>query len=164
MSNDLTLYKLSEDYILLSEKLLDSDDVGAELSFLEGELKTKAINVAMVIKNFEAAAEAKKAAEKSMAESRKALENKAEAIRKYLLDNMLSTNILKLECPEFALSVRNNPPAVNVTNANVIPTEYFDAPPMPDLVLNKNRLKDDLKNGVVVPGAELTVGKSLQIK
>jgi len=118
----------------------------------------------MFVRNLEASAESIKAAEKQMAERRKAIEAKAERIRNYLKDNMARTGITKIDCPYFALSLRNSPPAVEVINADEIPAQYFDIPEPPAPVLNKNRLKDDLKNGVIVEGARLTQGSYLQIK
>ena len=118
----------------------------------------------MFIRNLEASAEQIKAAEKAMADRRKSLEAKADRIRQYLLDNMNRTGITKIECPYFVLGVRKNPPAVEVLNQDMIPDEYFDIPEPPAPTLNKNRLKEDLKAGVIVEGAKLTAGQSLTIK
>lgn len=134
------------------------------LESLSGELEVKATNVAMFIRNLEANADAIKAAEKQMAERRKALEAKSNRMRQYLLDNMLRTGITKIDCPYFSLGIRKNPSAVEVLNQDMIPDEYFDIPEPPPPSLNKNRLKDDLKAGVVVEGAKLTQSSSLQIK
>ena len=143
---------------------LDEQTFADTLESLSGDLEVKATNVAMFVRNLEASAESIKAAEKQMAERRKAIESKAERIRNYLKDNMARTGITKIDCPYFALSLRNSPPAVEVINADEIPAQYFDIPEPPAPVLNKNRLKDDLKNGVIVEGARLTQGSYLQIK
>jgi len=165
---NLTLYTIADQYLADINKLedMDLDDATFRDTFegLSGELEIKATNVAMYIRNLEASAEAIKQAEKQMADRRKAKEAKAERIKSYLLDNMLRTGISKIDCPYFSISIRKNPPAVEVLNPDAIPAEYLDIPPMPAPVLNKNRLKDDLKNGVVVEGARLTQGHSLQIK
>lgn len=167
MSN-LTLYQIADDY-LADIRDLDDEDLD-EQSFLEklksigGDLEAKATATAMYVKNLEAAADAIKQAEKAMAERRKAKESKASKVKEYLLENMLRTGITKIDCPYFVLSIRNNPPAVDVLMQDQIPDEYFDIPdPLPP-VLNKKRLADDLKAGVVVDGARLIQGKSLQIK
>ena len=166
--NELSLYQISDQYLADLQKLqeLDLDDqtFADTLEGLSGELEVKATNVAMFIKNLESSAEAIKAAEKQMAERRKALEAKAERIRSYLLENMNRTGITKIESPYLAISIRKNPPAVQVTDESSIPIQYFDQPPQPAPVLNKNRLKDDLKEGVLVDGAVLTQGQSLTIK
>ncbi len=165
---DLTLYTIADQYLQDLQKLqdmdLDEQTFADTLESLSGDLEIKATNVAMFVRNLEASAESIKAAEKQMAERRKAIEAKAERIRNYLKDNMARTGITKIDCPYFALSLRNSPLAVEVINANEIPAQYFDIPEPPAPVLNKNRLKDDLKNGVIVEGARLTQGSYLQIK
>ena len=167
MSN-LTLYQITDTYLADIRKLeeLDLDDqtFADTLESLSGDLELKATNVAMFVKNLEASADAIKQAEKQMADRRKAIEAKTERIRKCLLENMVKTGISKIECPYFVLSVRKNPPVVDVLMADQIPDEYFDIPEPPPPVLNKKRLAEDLKAGVVIEGARLTQGNSLQIK
>lgn len=165
---NLTLYAIADNFLAdirkMEEADLDDQTFADTLEAISGDLEEKAKAVAMFARNLEASAEAIKQAEKQMADRRKALENKADKVRQYLLDNMLKTGISKIDCPYFSLSVRKNPPAVEIIQQDMIPMEYFDIPPMPAPQLNKNRLKDDLKNGVIVDGAKLTQGHSLQIK
>jgi hypothetical protein len=165
---NLTLYTIADQYLADLQKLqdmeIDEQTFQDTLEGLSGELEVKATNIAMFIKNLESSADAIKAAEKQMAERRKALEAKAERIRSYLQENMVRTGISKIESPYFVLTLRKNPPAVEVINLDMIPDEYFDIPEPPAPALNKNRLKDDLKEGVVIDGARLTSGQSLQIK
>lgn len=165
---NLTLYAIADNFLAdirkMEEADLDDQTFSDTLEAISGDLEEKAKAVAMFARNLEASAEAIKQAEKQMADRRKALENKADKVRQYLLDNMLKTGISKIDCPYFSLSIRKNPPAVEIIQQDMIPMEYFDIPPMPAPQLNKNRLKDDLKNGVIVDGAKLTQGHSLQIK
>lgn len=164
----LALYEISNQYLAdlnkLNELDLDEQTFLDTLEGLSGELEQKSIAVAMYIKNLEASADAIKQAEKSMADRRKAIEAKDDRIKKYLLENMLKTGITKIECPQFVLSVRKNPPSVDVLMQDQIPDEYFDIPEPPPPTLNKKRLAEDLKAGVVIEGARLTQGHSLQIK
>ena len=165
---NLTLYAIADNFLAdirkMEEADLDDQTFADTLEAISGDLEEKAKAVAMFARNLEASAEAIKQAEKQMADRRNALENKADKVRQYLLDNMLKTGISKIECPYFSLSIRKNPPAVEIIQQDMIPIEYYDIPPMPAPQLNKNRLKDDLKNGVIVDGAKLTQGHSLQIK
>lgn len=165
---NLTLYQISDQYLADIRKLeeLDLDDqtFADTLESLSGDLEQKATNVAMFIRNIEANAEAIKQAEKAMYERRKAYESKIDRIKSYLLENMIKTGIVKIESPHFVLSVRKNPPSAEVLMADQIPDEYFDIPEPPPPVLNKKRLSEDLKAGVVIEGARLTQGNSLQIK
>ena len=155
MSN-LALYQIADDYLSDIRKLeeldLDEQTFLDTLESLSGDLEAKATATAMFIKNLEANAEAIKKAEKAMAERRKAQEAKADRVSRYLLENMLRTGISKIECPHFTLSVRKNPPSVDVISADQIPDDYFDIPEPPPPVLNKKRLAEDLKAGVVIEG------------
>ena len=165
---NLALYTIADQYLIDMQKLqemeIDEQTFADTLEGLSGELEIKAMNVAMFIRNLEASADAIKAAEKQMADRRKSIESKATRLREYLLDNMIRTNITKIDCPHFVLSVRKNPPAVDVFNQEMIPDDYFDIPEPPAPTLNKNRLKDDLKAGIEIDGARLTAGQSLSIK
>lgn len=164
----LALYEIADNYLAdirdLDDEDLDEQSFLDKLKSLGGDLEAKATATAMYVKNLEAAADAIKQAEKAMAERRKAKESKASKVKEYLLENMLRTGITKIECPHFVLSVRKNPPSVDVLMQDQIPDEYFDIPdPLPP-TLNKKRLADDLKAGVLIEGARLTQGNSLQIK
>ena len=163
-----SLYEIATQYQAdvrkLEEMELDEQTFLDTLEGLSGDLEVKATNVAMFVKNLEASADAIKQAEKQMSDRRKAIEAKSERIRKYLLENMTKTGINKIECPYFVLSVRKNPPAVDVLMADQIPDEYYDIPEPPPPILNKKRLAEDLKAGVAIEGARLTQEFSLQIK
>ena len=166
--NNLALYTIADQYLIDMQKLqemeIDEQTFADTLEGLSGELEIKATNVAMFIRNLEASADAIKVAEKAMADRRKLIESKANRLKEYLLENVVRTGITKIESPHFVLSVRKNPPAVDVFNQDMIPDEYFDIPEPPAPSLNKNRLKEDLKAGVVIDGARLTAGQSLSIK
>ena len=113
-----TLYALAEEYRAAAEALADLDMppevVSDTLDGLSGQLQHKASNVAMVVRNLEATAEAIEAAEKTMRERRKAIEARADWLRSYLLDNMQRTGIQRIDSPWLALVVRDNPAAVVV--------------------------------------------------
>lgn len=162
------LYVLAQDYRAVCDKLadldLDAQTVADTLESLSGDLEVKAQAVAMFARNLEANAAAIKEAEKQMAERRKAIENRAERMRQYLLDNMLFAGIQKIECPYFKLSIRDNPAAVDVYEPGLIPAEYMRQPEPPPLAVDKAAIKEVLKVGGEVPGARLTVGQRLEIR
>lgn len=163
---NLSLFQISQDFSQLNN-LIEMDENNPEfialLDNISAVFKDKVTNIAYLIRNLEASADGIKEAEKAMSNRRKAIESKAERLRKYLIDNMITSDQLKIECPYFAISIRNNPPSVNINDIDSIPFEYFDIPkPIPQL--NKNRLKEDLKSGLVIGGASLVSDKSLQIK
>lgn len=127
------LYVLAHEYrdaaAMLADLDLDPQTAADTLESLSGDLETKATNVAMFVRNLEATAAAIKEAEAAMAARRKATENRAEAVRRYLLNSMQAAGIAKIECPLFRLAVRDNPPVVDVFDAAQVPAEFMAPPP-----------------------------------
>lgn len=164
----LTLYEIAREYKTDLDKLaeLDLDDQTLEdtLGSLGGELEVKAQNVACFIRNLEATAEQIKAAEAQMAARRKALENRAARVKDYLHASMLVAGVEKIECPLFRMSVRSNPPAVEVYQPNLIPAQFMRQPEPPPAVPDKKAIGEKLKAGQDVPGCRLVHGNRLEIR
>lgn len=167
MSN-LALYQIADQFLIKLNELENSELTDEEyqlaLDQLQGEVMDKSHAVAMYIKNLQALSDARKNAEKEMYESRKKLDGAIERLKAYQVQAMLRTGIKKMDFAEFSISVRTNPPSVEILNMDAIPDEYFDIPPMPAPLLNKSRLKDDMKEGVIIEGARLTQSTRLEIK
>jgi hypothetical protein len=166
--NNLTLYQISANYLQALDFLTDPEmDLPAEaindtLEALTGELEDKAVNVAKFLRNMEAAAEAIKQAEDAMAKRRKALESRVKWIKDYLKCGMEQTGITKIECPYFKLAIQNNPAAVNVLDESLIPDQFKEQVIV--WKIDKTAIKEAIKSGVAVPGAELVSGTRLAIK
>lgn len=163
-----SLYVLAAEYRSAAEQLSDLDMpdevVRDTLESISGDLEAKAVNVAQFVRNLEASAEQIKDAEKQMSERRKAIENRAERIRSYLLDNMLATGITKIECPFFKLAVRDNPASVVINEPGLIPATYMTDPAPPPPAPDKKLIKKAIEDGFDVPGAHLVRGKRLEIR
>lgn len=166
--NNLSLYQLSGNYLEALEFLTDPEaDLPAEvindtLEALGGELEDKAINVAKFLRNMEAAAEAIKAAEADMAKRRKTLENRAKWLKDYLKGNMEDCGISKIECPYFKIAIQKNPAAVNIMDESAIPGQFKEQ--VITWKIDKTAIKDAIKAGGTVPGAELSSGTRLAIR
>lgn len=164
---NIALYQIADQYLQALQKIEDADNddcVDDLLDSISTDLKEKATNVAMYIRNIEATAEAIKKAEGEMAARRKAIETKAEKIKQYLLENMQRTGISKIECPYFKISIRDNPESLVVDMGAQIPDEYYKLPPPPEKVLDKLALKKDLKEGLIVDGCRLEKKQRIEIK
>jgi len=168
MKNDLSLYLLADEYLVnlrtLADLDLDEQTVTDTLEGLSGELEVKATNVAAFARNLEASAEAIKNAEAAMANRRRSIERRAERLRDYLKSNMERVGILKIESPQFCLSIKKNPPAVHVEAPELVPAEFMKIPPPPPPILDKKAIGDALKAGDDVPGCRLEQGTRLEIK
>lgn len=163
-----SLYVLADQYLADLQKLaeLDLDDqtVADTLEGLAGDIEVKATNVAMFARNLEATAEAIKGAEAQMAARRKAVEARAESLRAYLKAQMERTGITKIESPYFALTIKQNQPAVHVEDAALVPTEFKKFTPPPPPTVDKKAVAEALKSGTDVPGCRLERGTRLEIK
>lgn len=164
----MNLYELAAQYRTDADKLadLDLDDqtLTDTLESLSGDLEVKAQNTAMLVRNIESTAAAIKDAEAAMAARRKALENRANRIKDWLLANMLIAGIQKIECAHFKLAVRENPPAVEIYEPALIPAQYIKQPEPPPPSPDKTAIKAALQSNTDVPGCKLTRGMRLEIR
>jgi uncharacterized secreted protein with C-terminal beta-propeller domain len=167
---NLSLYTLSNDYNQAFEFLNDPDqnltaaEINDSLANIELDVKDKAINVAKFLRNMEATAEAIKAAEGEMMKRRKALENRATALKEYLKNNMESTGIVKIECPFFKLSIAKNPAALDLFDTSAIPDEYKRTETVTTQHIDKAAIKKAITAGRQVMGARVISGTRLVIK
>jgi hypothetical protein len=165
---NLNLYQLSAKYIEALDFLTDPEmDLPIEaindtLEGLSGGLEEKAVNVAKFLRNLEATAEAIKEAEADMAKRRRAFESRVKWLKSYLKDSMENTGITKIECPFFKLSIQKNPVSVEVFDENLIPEQFKEV--VTTWKIDKNAIKEALKNGETVAGAMLLNGTRLAIK
>lgn len=168
MSSSLTLFELAREFREVGSKLADLDlDETTLADTLEGEagaITTKCQNVALVVRNLEASAEAIKSAESQMAARRKAVENRAKWLRGYLLQGMQYAAIERIDTPYFAISIRKNPPAVAIDEPGLIPNEYMAQPEPPPPAPDKKAIAVALKSGLDVPGCRLVQGVRVDIK
>lgn len=162
------LYQLTTEYRAAAERLHDMDlpdDVIADtLEAMAGDIQVKAQNVAFVIRNCESFAAQIKEAEEAMAARRKAIENRAQRIKNYLLANMQACGISKIDCPEFKIAIRKNPAAVVIDAEGQIPCDLFVYPEAPPPRPDKKAIADRIKAGEEVPGAHLEQSERLEIK
>lgn len=145
------------------------DDAQAIADTIEAEslpLEVKAQNVAYAPKMLEAEADAIEAAAKEMVARAKAKRNRAANIREYLKTCMEVAGVSKIDCPHFAITIKKNPPAVDVWDEKQIPAEFWRTPePVPPVAApDKAAIKAAIQAGRDVPGAQLAQGTRLDIK
>lgn len=164
----IALYQIAQEHRAMVERLMDTqDDALVIADTIEAEsypLEIKAQNVAYAVKNLEATASAIKQAEQDMAARRKAIENRAGHIREYLKTCMEVAGVQKIECPHFAISIKNNPPSVEVFEPSMVPAEFMRQPEPPPPSPDKTAIKEAIKAGREVPGAMLAQNTRIEIK
>jgi hypothetical protein len=163
----LNLFDIAAEYRQACEVLADLDmdaqTVADTLEGMSGDLEVKAANVVGFTRNLEALSVAIKAEEERLSGRRKAIERRVAALQAYTLNCLQLAGIQKLEGPRFKITVRDNPPAVDVFDAAQIPVEFMRQPEPPPPTPDKTAIKAALKAGKDVPGAKLTQGKRLAV-
>ena len=85
-------------------------------------------------------------------ERRRTLENVVKRLKEYLFSNMKLTGKTKFKKGTFSFNIQKNPPSVEITNADIISSDYK----VLTETLDKKAILQDLKNGKDVQGAIFT--------
>ena len=129
-----------------------------ELDALELARDEKIEGVGLWIKNLQAEAEAVKKEKDAMADRQRRLEKKAESLKNYLAWALKGE---KFSTPRIAMSWRKSE-SVLIPDESLLDDRFVNIQMIkkPD----KKLIKDTLKAGLEVPGAELVTKQNLQIK
>jgi hypothetical protein len=164
----MNLFDIALEYKQAYDELLAIDDLDPEclkdtLDGLSGDFETKAINTAGYIKNMEAQALAIKSAKMDMQARQSQLEKNIERLKKYLCDAMMLANIKSISTsPLFNISLKKNPPHINIVDEDCIPYDYITI--RTEKVIDKSSMLCDLKEGKEIPGAMLKQETRVVIK
>lgn len=163
----MKLYELTSAYSTLWD-LVDNED--SDLSMIETALQTvessielKASNIVIFLKSLDNDAKAIKEEEQRLSARRRAIENKHASIKSYLQAEMEIAGIEKLKTATHSLSLQNNPPALQIFDNEAIPQKYLTLVPE-HYEVRKDEVKAAIKAGEVVPGAEISIGRSIRIR
>lgn len=165
----LTLFEIAAEFRHITDVLMDSGcDQQTLDDTLEGEqwpLECKAQNYAFVIRNLEATAAAIKDAEAAMKKRRESYEKRIAYLTERLKTGMEIAGINKLDCPHFAITIRKNPPSVDIWDERQIPAKFMRLPePKPPVAVpDKAAISAAIKAGDDVPGAKQVQGTRLVI-
>jgi hypothetical protein len=111
--------------------------------------KTKAEQVARYIKHQEAIAEARKAEARRIRELASQAENGAARLRKYLLDQMIRSDIQKIDGVSTKINLRKKQQEVLINvPPEKLPAEYVKVTYQPDLTKIRNLLKVDAQGAI----------------
>jgi uncharacterized protein YktA (UPF0223 family) len=150
------------------EELIDLEtgeviSVADALEKLEMARETKIENAALMAKNLNAQAAAMKAEEEKLAKRRKAIEEKAEGVKRYLIAALTREDGTseKFTTARAQVSVRINPAKVVISDEKLLPEVFFR-----EIIYRKPdraQIKEVLSRGIEVPGAALERGRSVMI-
>ena len=157
----MNLYELSQNYLAVQEMDLDEETMRDTLDSIEEAIEDKAENIAKWIRNLEADKKAFEEEEKRFKEKKQAADNRIKSLKQYLEDNMRLTGKTKFKAGFFSFSIQNNPPSVEVFDEALLPKRFLiEQPPK----IDRAGIKELLKAGEEVPGAELKQTEGLRIR
>lgn len=155
-----TLYELSSE---LANFELEIDEETGEvlnadkLEGIEMERNAKIENICLWIKNLKSDAAAYKAEKDSFEKKRKAAENKAEALKKYVQFVLAGE---KFKTGKVSVSYRKSE-QVECADVFKVPDDYLR---YKDPELDKTKAKEALKAGIEIEGCKLVEKQNMQIR
>ena len=155
-----TLYELTGQFLEIYNMDLDDETKADTLESIDwnSDYEEKVENYIKVIKNNEADIEARKNEIKRLTELNRADERKNERMKEVLKESMALTGHDRVDTKLFKVAFRKSQ-SVEVEDL-LLPESYKVATWKPD----KKRIKEDLKNGLEILGAELVERKNLSIR
>lgn len=164
----MKLYEIAREYESILNEAIDvetgevNEVIIHKLDEVKVDVKEKAIAVASYIKNLEAERDAINAAKKLMAEREAKLDKEADWLTDYLQINMERCGIKEISCAYFGIKLKKCPVSVNIINEGSLPGEYIKSKIVTSV--DKAKIREELINGVIVPGAELKQNIRLEIR
>ena len=155
----MKLYEITDAYLSLDE-VEKTDEIIKVLDNIKDEFNEKAENTVKVIRNFEADIQALRDEEKRLADKRKSLEKKKEDLKEYLYFNMERLKVKKINAGIFDINIQKNPQSIKILDESTIPLKYK----ILTYNLDKKQLKEDIKNGADIEGAELVQTEGIRIR
>ena len=165
----LHLYEIVDQYQQLKAVIerTDATDEDFELTLkaITGNFDRKVENIAKLCLSLESNIAVLKQEEARLQAKRSSMDRKVDWLKDYTLAEMTAIGREKVEGDTFTVSIRTNPPSVQVYHLEDIPLEFCDKVPevwRPD----KKRIMDHFKaTGEILPGVGIvTDNKRVEIK
>ncbi len=164
-----TLYELTGKYNQLLELSEDIDPklFNDTMDSITDVINDKAVSYVKVMKDMDQKISEIQGQMEPFEKEAKRLQKRIDSITKnknrlkgVLSDSMEETNTPKIKTAEFTIWIQNNQPALHIVDESKIPAYLSKTTTVPD----KTRIKQLLKEGKEIPGAELSAGSSLRIR
>lgn len=145
------------------DEVSDDAELTAKLDALGDDIERKCENIAHLIRFKEAASAASKEWATLALKAAAAEQAGADRLKAYVAGAMAATGIESIKRPGIVIGWRKSS-AVVIEDATQIPAEYMRQKPAPEPEPDKKLIGDDIKLGVIVPGALVEQRKTLSIK
>lgn len=159
----MKLHELTGAYAMLAAA--DETDEGAfaaALAELSDAIEEKAENTAAVIRTLEGEADIIAVEAKRLSERASIRRNRADALKRYLLEQLTAAGKASVAGKLFTVSVQASPASVKVTDTAAVPAEYLI--PQPPKVDAKGILAVWRESGNLPPGVEVERGQHVRIR
>jgi len=157
------LYELTERYRVIEgmfeSDLVTKEEVQTSLDDIKEQIDDKVENIAKIVLSFKANVEAIKAEEERLANRRSGMISSMEWLKNYLLVEMQATNVLKVKKDVISVSVRSNPPSVELIDIDEVPETYVRVIPEQREPDKKAIIEQFQKTGEIVPGCNIITNK-----
>lgn len=157
------LYQIANDFAKLADSGMEPEVIADTLDGIEWELEAKVEQILAVCKNETAYAEALKEESKRLSERAAAAISRVSSMKDYVAQSLETAGKKSLKAGIHQVTVRAPSKSVDITDASAIPSEFveYETTIKPD----KLAIKHQLEAGIVIPGAQIKLGKpSLIIK
>ncbi len=155
----MKLYEIAQQYnALMSLNDVPAEQIADTLALIEGDLKDKTNNIRAVLAHFESGVNAIDNEIARLSAMKKQAQSRSEALLDYLRVNMEATGIKKIECDLFTVTLRSGSPVVVVEDESALPDQFITV--KTTTAPDKRAIGEALKDGIEVPGAYLSTGKS----
>ena len=136
----MKLYEITGMYLQLMEMMedpdIDPDLIQDSMESLDGDLETKAENIGMMIRNYEATYDAVDAEIKRLQARKKMWGNNISRLKKYLKQSMTVMDKKTLRTAKFTFSVKSGSYSVVVDDQDQVPDQFRE--PQPDKIIAKD--------------------------
>ena len=167
----MRLYEISNEYLSLLEAVENGDipeeAIADTIESISSLFEDKADNIACLIKNLTAEAEAIKAEENNLAERRRAKEKRIDGLKTYLSEALCHAGYDKLETARNRISFRKSESVSVADEAKFIEwaaKNHVDLLTYKEPTLNKTAIKKALASGEEIAGAVIESKQNIQIK
>lgn len=162
--NNITLYHITSEQLRINELLEESGgeltpEIEEALVLNEHNFVTKSEGYIQTIAKYQALVDAADNIIKEAQRKKRVFDNISKRLKERLQAAMIIMGRDKVEVGIHTLSLRNSV-AVNITEESKIPNEFIKV----ETSVDKMKVKEALKRGELIPGAELQTNQSIQIR
>jgi len=162
----MNLFQITNEMQSIMNELIENGgeltpELESMLMITESQLKEKAVNYAMVIRSMDYETNVIDEEIKRLQALKKTRQNAIERLKSALTNAMQQCDMDAIETPTNKISFRKSQ-SLEILDETLVPKQYKTQ--VITTKIDKNAIKQDIKNGITVHGVELLTNKNLQIK